>query len=332
MNLDKRMQTIRDMVEERLRSGDNPARISQDILGRKGEITRLFQAIVALPEHERARYGSAANRLKAEMETVLKTGGSAQAAVFDPTVPANPGRYGTIHPVSQMIEKIVTIFQQLSFDVIEGNELVTEKENFESLNIDKDHPARDSHETFYVKENLLLRTQTSSMQVSEMSRRARLNQLPIRVVAPGKTYRRESDQTHSPMFHQIEGFMVDTQTTFADLKGVLEYVVDRLFEGQVECRFRPHFFPFTEPSGEIDIRWKKGAVGEGKHTGWLELLGCGMIHPLVLKRAGIDPRVYQGWAFGIGIERPIMIGNQVPELRRFFDGSLSLLKQFEAGV
>jgi phenylalanyl-tRNA synthetase alpha chain len=227
-----------------------------------------------------------------------------------------------------MREEMELILRELSFKVVEGNELITEEENFDSLNLGPDHPARDGHDSFFVGEGRVLRTQTTAIQVNEMRRRAQQGDLPIRIVMPGKTYRRESDQTHSAMFHQIDAVMVDTQTTFSDLKGILDYFVGRLFHGEVETRFRPHHFPFTEPSAEIDIRLKTAEAGEGRHTRWLEFGGCGMIHPAVLARAGLNPKVYQGWAFGMSIERPIMVRHRIPDLRLLFANGTNLLEQF----
>ena len=227
-----------------------------------------------------------------------------------------------------MIEHMTDIFARLSFEVVEGAEIVGEEENFDLLNLGPDHPARDGHDSFYLGSKQLLRTQTTAVQVLELRRRCKLNQLPVRIVVPGKTYRRESDPTHSPMFHQFDAVLVDECTTFADLRGSLQYLVSELFGQDVETRFRPHYFPFTEPSAEIDIRWKGSDGTMGKHTEWLEMGGCGMIHPDVLKRAGINPQTYRGWAFGMAIERPVMVKYGVPDLRSLYENSLMSLEQF----
>ena len=334
MNLSEQLETIRTKVSTQLKAGANSEELRQQILGRKGELTLILRGLSSLPLDERVQAGSLANRIKKDIEELLSSATNEQsssAIEFDPTVPAYSNTSGTIHPISSLIYELVRIFQDLSFEVVEGNEIVSDKENFESLNIHQDHPARDSHDTFYIKETTLLRTHTSSAQVSEMERRMKAGEMPIRIIVPGKTYRSDSDATHSPMFHQLEGVMVDTQTTFADLKGILDYVAKRLFGDKVETRFRTHFFPFTEPSAEIDIRWKN-ASGQGKHTEWIEWLGCGMIHPKVLEHAGINPRIYQGWAFGGGIERPVMIRQQVPDLRKFFENSVDFLDQFPDSI
>jgi phenylalanyl-tRNA synthetase alpha chain len=296
-------------------------------LGRKGKIADLMKELPLLSPEEKRTYGAAINALKEELTNTLMVKVENKRLV-DMTVPANPAKYGTIHPTSAMMEEMVNIFRELSFEVVEGNEIVTTDENFDSLNIGKNHPARDDHDSFYITDDLVLRTQTTAIQVNEMKKRFAKKELPIRIVMPGKTYRRESDQTHSAMFHQIDAVMVDTQTTFADLKGTLDYFVKRLFGDQVETRFRPHHFPFTEPSAELDIRWKGESATTGRHTQWLEMGGCGMIHPDVLKRAGINPKIYQGWAFGMSIERPIMVRNHIPDLRLLFNNSIQFLDQF----
>jgi phenylalanyl-tRNA synthetase alpha chain len=302
--------------------------VKNHYLGRKGVLAAQMKELPGIGAEERATVGSALNALKHELTTLMSTATQTSKRLVDMTVPQYPLQYGTVHPVSQIIEEMTQIFKELSFEVVDGPEIVTDDENFESLNLGPDHPARDSHDSFFITDNLLLRTQTTAIQVGEMRRRFAKGEMPIRIVMPGKTYRRESDQTHSPMFHQIDAVMVDTQTTFADLKGALTYFVQRLFGDQVETRFRPHHFPFTEPSAEIDIRWMGEATGRGKHTGWLEFGGCGMIHPEVLKRAGINPKVYQGWAFGMGIERPLMIRHHIPDLRLLYGNSLHFLDQF----
>lgn len=324
---------ILEKVKSLLKAGENPETIRVKILGRKGELTQVLRSLPSLSLDKRIIFGKEANLVKQEIEQLLDAAARNQSkpdqtAQLDIEVPPFKFEFGTIHPVSAMIQEMTRIFQDLSFEVVEGPELVTEAENFDSLNIGPDHPARDSHDTFYVKDSILLRTQTTAVQVLEMHKRMKSNQLPIRIVVPGKTYRRESDATHSAMFHQMDAVMVDNQTTFSDLKGCLDYFCKRLFGENVETRFRPHFFPFTEPSAEIDIRWKGKTSGSGKHTGWLEFGGCGMVHPEVLRRAGLNPRTYQGWAFGMSIERPIMLRKQVPDLRLLYNNALPILEQF----
>ncbi|MEI6477895.1 MAG: phenylalanine--tRNA ligase subunit alpha [bacterium] len=331
MNPNDYLSTIQAEVSRRLAAGESPDQLRQEILGRKGELTLILRSLSTLPLDERASLGQKANLVRDSLEVLLTAATGSQAVstgdLPDITVPEYPVEHGTIHPISAMVDELVAIFEDLSFEVVEGNEIVSDRENFENLNMDKDHPARDGHDTFYIDPTTLLRTQTSAIQVNEMKKRMKTGQMPIRIIAPGKTYRRDSDATHSPMFHQLEGLLVDTQTTFSDLKGILAYVAQRLFGDDVETRFRTHFFPYTEPSAEVDIRWKNGN-GEGKHMQWIEWFGCGMVHPKVLERAGINPKVYQGWAFGIGIERPIMVRHQVPDMRILFENSRHFLDQF----
>lgn len=332
MNHLNKLEMIEKKIETALRSGTPPAEVRQVFLGRKGELTAILRGLSELDLSQRIKVGKRANQIKALVEDWLQKPELTQTVEeivdLDASVPAYPLEYGTIHPVSAMIKEMVGIFGDLSFEVVEGSEIVSEEENFESLNMDADHPARDTQDSFYLNSHYLLRTQMSAVQVPEMKRRMQAGQIPIRIVAPGKTYRRESDQTHAPMFHQLEAVMVDSQTTFTDLKGILDYFTKRLFGSQVETRFRPHYFPYTEPSAELDIRWKGMTSGEGKQTGWLEFGGCGMIHPEVLRRAGINPKIYQGWAFGMSVERPIMLRKQIPDLRRLFDNPVTLLNQF----
>ncbi len=298
-----------------------------EYLGRKGKLAELMKVLPSLDSAERGAYGSALNVLKHELGSLMSEEVQVSRTV-DMSVPAFEPAFGTIHPISAIMEEMTNIFSELSFEVVEGSEIVTEEENFESLNLDSNHPARDPQDSFYLTTERLLRTQTTSIQVGEMKKRFKREELPIRIVMPGKTYRREADQTHSAMFHQIDAVMVDTQTTFADLKGTLDYFVKRLFGDQVETRFRPHNFPFTEPSAELDIRWKGASEKEGKHAGWLEMGGCGMIHPNVLKRAGINPKIYQGWAFGMSLERPLMVRHHIPDIRLLFSNNIQFLDQF----
>lgn len=332
MNHLNKLETIGKKIEAAFKAGIAPAEIRQVFLGRKGELTAVLRGLSKLDLSQRINVGRRANQVKSQVEDWLQKAELNESAeeivTIDASAPAYPLEYGTIHPVSAMIDEMVGIFGDLSFEVVEGNEIVSEEENFESLNMDADHPARDTQDSFYLNNHYLLRTQMSAVQVPEMRRRMKAGQIPIRIIAPGKTYRRESDQTHAPMFHQLEAVMVDSQTTFTDLKGILDYFAKRLFGSQVETRFRPHYFPYTEPSAELDIHWKGVTSGEGKQTGWLEFGGCGMIHPEVLRRSGINPKIYQGWAFGMSIERPIMLRKQIPDLRRLFDNSVTLLNQF----
>jgi len=333
MTYSQSLSDIRDHVTQSLASGADSATLRLEVLGRKGRLTEVLRGLAALPIEERASAGQAANQLKAELEAMLdQSAGPENASHIDTSIPAANLSFGSVHPISAMIEEMTGIFRDLSFEVVEGNELVSDEENFENLNITKDHPARDGQDSFYINDSIVMRTQTTSVQVLEMARRMKKGEMPVRIVVPGKTYRRESDQTHSAMFHQMDAVMVDDRTTFTDLRGCLDYFAKRLFGDLVETRFRPHFFPFTEPSAEMDIRWKGETRGEGKHTGWLEFGGCGMIHPEVLRRAGINPKIYQGWAFGMSIERPIMLRHQLPDLRRLYENPVQLLNQFPGRV
>ena len=317
-----------------LEQGVSPKEIRTTFLSKQGVLGHALREVALLPSTERSKAATALREAETRIEVLLQKNQESapevdrQLGSIDTSVPAHQMQFGTIHPISAMIEEMVSIFTRLSFEVVEGSEIVSDEENFEMLNITTDHPARDGHDSFYLTENLLLRTQTTAVQVLEMRKRFKDERLPIRVVVPGKTYRRESDQTHSAMFHQIDAVMVDTQTTFADLKGCLQYFTQQLFGDQVETRFRPHYFPFTEPSAELDIRFKGADPREGKHADWLEMGGCGMIHPDVLKRAGLNPKVYQGWAFGMSIERPLMVRHGINDIRRLYDNSLPFLEQF----
>jgi phenylalanyl-tRNA synthetase alpha chain len=326
-----RLSDIRHYAHEQVSASVPLADIRQAVLGRKGMLTEVLRTLGSLPPEERAVLGQQANDLRQELEELLRGGDQPVAASekVDITVPPFAPSFGTIHPISAMIERMVRIFQELSFEVVEGPEIVTDHENFEVLNIGKDHPARGTQDTFFLNDSHVLRTQTTAVQVLEMNRRLRRGELPIRVVVPGKVYRREAtDATHACTFHQFDAVMVDSQTTFADLKGCLDYFAKRLFGNEVETRFRPHHFPFTEPSAELDIRWKGDRSGGGKQTHWLEMGGCGMIHPDVLKRAGLNPKIYQGWAFGMSVERPIMVGSQLPDIRMLYTNSVPFLSQF----
>jgi len=332
MTLPEPLSTIKTTFNK-LKSENTSAEVIQEhLLGRKGLLPEFLRTLKNYSDEDRKNFGMAANALRQEIEAFLTgqetTSQEEVIPVFDTTLPAYEQTAGSLHPVSAMIREMVGIFADLSFEVAEGSEIVTDTDNFENLNLGKDHPARDGHDSFFLSDSLLLRTQTTAVQVLEMRRRFKAGELPIRVVVPGKTYRRESDQTHSAMFHQIDAVMVDTQTTFSDLKGSLDYFAKRLFGDTVETRFRPHHFPFTEPSAEMDIKLKN-ATGTGRHTQWLEFGGCGMIHPEVLKRAGINPKIYRGWAFGMSIERPVMLRYEIPDLRLLFQNDPTFLAQFK---
>jgi len=304
-------------------------------LGRKGLITQTLRALGSLPAEERPRVGQEANRLKKLVETHLeealdrwkKAALAAAAVSLDVTLPGRRLDQGRLHPITQTTREICDIFIRMGFQIAEGPEIETDYYNFEALNIPKDHPARDMQDTFYISENIVLRTHTSPIQVRTMEQQ----QPPVRVIAPGKTFRRDSDLTHTPMFHQVEGLLVDKGVSFADLKGVLTLFVHEMFGPEVSLRFRPSFFPFTEPSAEVDIRCvicRGSGCRVCSQTGWLEILGSGMVDPAVFGFVDYDPEIYTGFAFGMGIERIAMLKYGINDLRLFFENDLRFLKQF----
>ena len=306
-------------------------------LGKKGKITAQLKQLGALPSAERKAAGAELNRVKDDIRRQLEArrGELEEAAVnarlsaerIDVTQPGRGRGGGALHPLSRTLRRMESLFDRLGFALATGPEIEDEYHNFEALNIPADHPARAMHDTFYIGRNTLLRTHTSPVQIRYMHRHTP----PLKVIAPGRVYRCDSDVTHTPMFHQLEGLVVDRDITFADLKGVLIHFVREFFESDLGVRFRPSYFPFTEPSAEVDI----GCVfcaGRGcricKHSGWLEVLGSGMVHPEVLRHGGIDPREFSGYAFGLGVERLTMLRYGVNDLRLFFENDLDFLKQF----
>ena len=309
-------------------------------LGRKGKIARLFEKMKDLSPEERRRAGQGLNELKtkleekaAEKQSAFSSPPKAKDGSFDPTLPGLRRPSGRIHPLQQTIREITGIFERLGFETVEGPEIETEFYNFTALNIPADHPSRDSFATFYVKgkereSGYLLRSQTSTVQIRVMQKR----KPPLRIVAPGRVFRPDPvDASHSFMFHQIEGLMVDERTTFAELKGVLQFFLRKLFGPETKIRFRPHFFPFTEPSAEVDVNCflcgSRGcSVCGGK--GWLEVLGAGSVHPAVFEQVGYDPKEVQGFAFGLGVERIAMLRHGIPDIRLFFENDLRFLRQF----
>lgn len=296
-------------------------------LGKQGEITELSKQLGKLPAEEKKAFGQALNQLKQAVEAALsaRREALAQAALaaqlkaeaLDVTLPARGAGSGGLHPVTLTLARIAMLFRSLGFEVADGPEIETDFHNFQALNIPENHPARAMADTFYVENGEVLRTHTSPIQIRYMQN----NQPPIKIIAPGRVYRVDSDATHSPMFHQMEGLWVDENVSFADLKGVMTDFLQRFFErDDLQVRFRPSFFPFTEPSAEIDV------LGE---NGWLEVGGCGLVHPNVLRNVGIDPEKYSGFAFGIGLDRFAMLRYGVNDLRLFFDNNLSFLQQFK---
>lgn len=291
------------------------------LLGRKGLVTTALRALKDLPAAEKRTMGAKLNTLKKQIEEKLEPTATTEE-VFDLSLPPADLAVGSTHPISQAINRSVEIFAELGFTPTTGTEIVTDDENFGLLHFPANHPARDVQDSFLLDDlpELLLRTQTSAAQVPIMSK----NTPPMRVLVPGKTFRREIDATHQPMFHQVEGFIVDEQVTFADLKGILTYFVESFFGQKVKMRFRPHHFPFTEPSAEIDILWQK----EDGSSRWLEILGCGCIHPVVLQNARINPKKYQGVAFGFGVERLVMLRHRIDHMKALSSNDEALLRQF----
>lgn len=305
-------------------------------LGRKGDFSTIMRQLGTVPTEDRPRVGQLANSIKSEIEALFEAKKVALSGVASGhssrTTPdlTLPGRYpttGRLHPITQVMRETCSIFENLGFSVAEGPDVELDYYNFEALNIPAHHPARDMHDTFYISESVLLRTHTSPMQARIMENQ----QPPLRVIAPGKVYRCDSDITHTPMFHQVEGFLVDKNISFADLKGVLTVFTRKMFEKELPLRFRPSFFPFTEPSAEVDIACVIcGGVGcrVCKKTGWLEILGSGMIDPEVFKMVGYDPEVYSGFAFGLGIERIAMLKYGIDDIRLFYENDQRFLSQF----
>nr|WP_320050764.1 phenylalanine--tRNA ligase subunit alpha [uncultured Desulfuromonas sp.] len=306
-------------------------------LGKKGELTAIMKGMGALSAEERPVVGAVANRVKDDISDVFEQRLAVvrQQAIadklanekIDVTLPGRRALSGSKHPVTLVTEELIEIFSSLGFCVAEGPEVEQDFYNFEALNIPKDHPARDMQDTFYINDDVVLRTHTSPVQIRSMLKQAP----PVRVIAPGTVYRRDSDITHSPMFHQIEGFMVDENITFGDLKGILTTFIQECFGKSVGVRFRPSFFPFTEPSAEVDIQCVI-CGGKGcrvcKNSGWLEILGSGMIDPEVFKSVNYDSERYSGFAFGMGLERIAMLKYGVNDLRLFFENDVRFLRQF----
>jgi phenylalanyl-tRNA synthetase alpha chain len=300
------------------------------LLGKSGAITAELKALGKLSPDERKTRGAEVNAAKEKISVAIAArkqtleGAALEQRLasesIDITQPGRDGERGTIHPLTRTRERVEAIFAQLGYSVAEGPEIEDDWHNFEALNFPAHHPARAMHDTFYFGDGRLLRTHTSPVQIRAM----RGKQPPVRIIAPGKVYRSDSDQTHSPMFHQVEGLLVDESATFADLKGTLQAFVAAFFGQALEMRFRPSYFPFTEPSAEVDIRWQRDDGG----VRWLEVLGCGMVHPNVLKHCGIDPERYTGFAFGMGVERLAMLRYGVTDLRAFFESDVRFLQQF----
>ncbi|MCR5636052.1 MAG: phenylalanine--tRNA ligase subunit alpha [Clostridiales bacterium] len=338
----QQLEAIRTKAAEKLSELKQASELEQlrvEILGKKGELTQILKQMGKLDPSERPVIGQLANEVRAYIEQKLDTkkaelesyelAKKLEEEKIDITLPGKSMPLGNKHPLETVIDEIKEIFVGMGFEIVEGPEVESDYYNFEALNIPKDHPARDTQDTFYITENILLRTQTSPVQVRVMEKQ----KPPIRILSPGRVYRSDAlDATHSPLFHQIEGLVVDKGITFADLKGTLQTFVKRLYGEDSVVRFRPHHFPFTEPSAEVDVQCFS-CHGKGcrlcKNEGWIEILGCGMVHPKVLENCGIDPNEYSGFALGLGLERVAMRRYGIDDIRLFYENDIRFLKQFK---
>ncbi len=340
-SLDENLNSILSKAKDAINAAQQPAELESlrvQYLGKKGELTSQLKQIGSLPPAERPIFGDLVNQIKQELAELLnhkkttlehaQLAASLAAEKIDVTLPGRGMGTGGIHPVTRTMQRIEDIFIGMGFGVAQGPEVEDDFHIFEALNIPPEHPARAMHDTFYVEENTLLRTHTSPVQVRYMLD----EKPPINIIAPGRVYRCDSDITHTPMFHQVEGLMVDEGISFADLKGVLTHFLQQFFETDLKIRLRPSYFPFTEPSAEVDISCVFCA-SKGcricKNTGWIEILGCGMVHPEVFRHVGIDSEKYTGFAFGVGVERLTMLRYGVDDLRLFFENDLTFLRQFK---
>lgn len=348
VNIREQLQELESQAAQALGACDDVAQLQElkvKYLGKSGALTQILRGLGQLSSEERPKVGAEANKIKEAIATKItereaelsKKLRAAQIAseVIDITLPAiGVAKVGTIHPVTQVMEKIIRIFHGLGYAVEKGPEIETDHYNFEALNFPANHPARDMQDTFFVEGGLLLRTHTSPVQIRAMEKR----QPPMKIIAPGAVYRCDADVTHSPMFHQVEGLAIDKQISMADLKGTLAHFAQEMFGEKTSIRFRPSFFPFTEPSAEVDIAcvichqrpYEKSPDGcrVCGSTGWLEILGCGMVHPNVLRNVGYDPEKVQGFAFGMGVERIAMLAYGINDIRLLYDNAAPFLEQF----
>ena len=323
------LDAIINQAQSQIDAAQDAATLDQvrvEFMGKKGKLTDLLKGLGKLSNEERPAAGQKINQAKQVIQQAISAKGDflrneelnrklSEEAV-DVTLPGRVENPGNLHPVSRTIARIESFFGELGFAVKTGPEIEDGFHNFDALNIPANHPARADHDTFYFNPDMMLRTQTSGVQIRTME----AEKPPLRIISPGRVYRNDYDQTHTPMFHQVEGLMVDKNVSFTDLKGILHDFLHHFFEESLEVRFRPSYFPFTEPSAEVDVMGKNGQ--------WLEVLGCGMVHPNVLKSVGIDPEEYNGFAFGMGVERLTMLRYGVNDLRAFFENDLRFLKQF----
>jgi len=331
MNLDALKQTISNLSslsKSQFEEATNQSALDdlyRSFLGKKGEVNLLLKSLGSIEPEKRKEAGKLLNVLKSNIEAdYLKTTSTLTTIAnqeklsrdkIDISLPGFESKKGSVHPVTRTIQDICSFFERMGFDIEAGPEAEIDYYNFEALNVPEDHPAKDMHDTFYLNNSGLLRTHTSPVQIRTMEK----SEAPHRIICPGKVYRKDSDLTHTPMFHQIEGLVVEEDASFSQLKGLLNDFLEDFFGEQVELRFRPSYFPFTEPSAEADIRWNKN---------WLEVLGCGMVHPNVLQGVGVDTNKYSGFAFGLGVERMAMLKYDIPDLRAFFENDIRFLDQF----
>jgi len=337
----EKLQSIKEEAIRQIQESDVPEKLNDvrvKFLGKKGELTAVLKGMKDVEAKERPKVGQMVNETRVAIEAALEESrGKMEAAiraeklkteVIDVTLPANRNQIGHRHPNAIALEEVERIFIGMGYEVVEGPEVEYDLYNFEKLNIPADHPAKDEQDTFYINQDIVLRTQTSPVQARVMEQ----GRLPIRMIAPGRVFRSdEVDATHSPSFHQIEGMVIDKNISFADLKGTLEVFAKELFGEETQTKFRPHHFPFTEPSAEVDVTCFK-CSGSGcrfcKGTGWIEILGCGMVHPHVLEMCGIDPEEYSGFAFGVGLERIALLKYEIDDMRLLFENDIRFLKQF----
>ena len=337
----EKLAKLREEVLAQIEAAENLERLNEvrvGVLGKKGALTELLKGMKDVAAEDRPKVGQMVNEVRAEIEKALEEEKSRledlalearlKEEVLDVTLPSKKNQVGHRHPNTIALEEVERIFVGMGYEVVEGPEIEKDYYNFEALNIPKDHPARDEQDTFYINDEIVLRTQTSPVQVRTMEK----GKLPIRMIAPGRVFRSdEVDATHSPSFHQIEGLVIDKNITFADLKGTLAEFAKELFGESTKVKFRPHHFPFTEPSAEVDVSFFK-CGGKGcrfcKGSGWIEILGCGMVHPKVLRMSGIDPEEYSGFAFGMGLERIALLKYEIDDMRLLYENDARFLKQF----
>lgn len=341
VNIKEKLEAILSEAMEKIEASDAPEKLNEariNFLGKKGQLTAVLKSMKDVAPEDRPKVGQMVNDVRAKIESKLENvktqlerelrAKKLEAEVIDVTLPAKKNLIGHRHPNTIALEEVERIFIGMGYEVVEGPEIEYDLYNFEKLNIPADHPAKDEQDTFYINKDIVLRTQTSPVQARVMEQ----GKLPIRMIAPGRVFRSdEVDATHSPSFHQIEGLVIDKHITFADLKGTLEEFAKELFGPETKTKFRPHHFPFTEPSAEVDVScFKCGGTGCRfcKGSGWIEILGCGMVHPHVLEMCGIDPEEYTGFAFGVGLERIALLKYEIDDMRLLYENDYRFLKQF----